>query len=218
MHKEGIALDVGPFVRHPHSRRGHASDQETLTRLYAKHCRRTYEEVERTLERDHFMGRGKRARLGPDRPGDPRTAAKRSFCSAGPPCLREAGRRGAPKAVGQRQQGEGTRKYRAAKEDRRPKPSSKRALLEDWRGTGRATAFVDPGRSVAAPSGGRPLPYRCRCQISLRLLCILHRCNSNNGSIQHYKARRSVPRSFILARITKQNLVICSGVPVKKSR
>jgi ATP-dependent Clp protease protease subunit len=45
---------------------GQASDilihaEETLqtkrriTRLYAKHCRRTYEEVERTLDRDHFM-------------------------------------------------------------------------------------------------------------------------------------------------------------------
>jgi len=26
-----------------------------ITRLYAKHCGRTYEEVERTLDRDHFM-------------------------------------------------------------------------------------------------------------------------------------------------------------------
>ena len=45
---------------------GQASDilihaEETLqtkrriTRLYAKHCGRTYEEVERTLDRDHFM-------------------------------------------------------------------------------------------------------------------------------------------------------------------
>ena len=29
--------------------------KKRLTRLYAKHCRRTYEEVERTLDRDHFM-------------------------------------------------------------------------------------------------------------------------------------------------------------------
>ena len=26
-----------------------------LARLYAKHCGRTFEEVERTLDRDHFM-------------------------------------------------------------------------------------------------------------------------------------------------------------------
>jgi hypothetical protein len=30
-------------------------NQETPHRLYAKHCGRTYEEVERTLDRDHFM-------------------------------------------------------------------------------------------------------------------------------------------------------------------
>ena len=29
--------------------------KQRLTRLYAKHCGRTYEEVERTLDRDHFM-------------------------------------------------------------------------------------------------------------------------------------------------------------------
>jgi ATP-dependent Clp protease protease subunit len=37
----------------------HAEDilktKQRLTRLYAKHCGRTYEEVERTLDRDHFM-------------------------------------------------------------------------------------------------------------------------------------------------------------------
>jgi ATP-dependent protease ClpP protease subunit len=37
----------------------HAEDilqtKRRLTRLYAKHCGRTYEEVERTLDRDHFM-------------------------------------------------------------------------------------------------------------------------------------------------------------------
>jgi ATP-dependent Clp protease protease subunit len=37
----------------------HAEDilqtKRSLTRLYAKHCGRTYEEVERTLDRDHFM-------------------------------------------------------------------------------------------------------------------------------------------------------------------
>jgi ATP-dependent Clp protease protease subunit len=37
----------------------HAEDilqtKKRLTRLYAKHCGRTYEEVERTLDRDHFM-------------------------------------------------------------------------------------------------------------------------------------------------------------------
>jgi ATP-dependent Clp protease, protease subunit len=26
-----------------------------IIRLYAEHCRRSYEEVERTLDRDHFM-------------------------------------------------------------------------------------------------------------------------------------------------------------------
>ena len=29
--------------------------KKRLTRLYAKHCGRTYEEVERTFDRDHFM-------------------------------------------------------------------------------------------------------------------------------------------------------------------
>src|SRR4029077_12846623 len=29
--------------------------KERMIRLYAEHCRRTYEEVERTLDRDHFM-------------------------------------------------------------------------------------------------------------------------------------------------------------------
>ena len=37
----------------------HAEDmlktKQRLTSLYAKHCGRTYEEVERTLDRDHFM-------------------------------------------------------------------------------------------------------------------------------------------------------------------
>ena len=37
----------------------HAEDilktKQRITRLYAKHCGRTYEEVERTLDRDHFM-------------------------------------------------------------------------------------------------------------------------------------------------------------------
>ena len=37
----------------------HAEDilktKQRLTRLYAKHCGRPYEEVERTLDRDHFM-------------------------------------------------------------------------------------------------------------------------------------------------------------------
>jgi ATP-dependent Clp protease protease subunit len=37
----------------------HAEDilrtKKRITRLYAKHCGRTYEEVERTLDRDHFM-------------------------------------------------------------------------------------------------------------------------------------------------------------------
>jgi ATP-dependent Clp protease protease subunit len=37
----------------------HAEDilrtKQRITRLYAKHCRRPYEEVERTLDRDHFM-------------------------------------------------------------------------------------------------------------------------------------------------------------------
>ena len=37
----------------------HAEDilktKKRLTRLYAKHCGRAYEEVERTLDRDHFM-------------------------------------------------------------------------------------------------------------------------------------------------------------------
>jgi ATP-dependent Clp protease, protease subunit len=29
--------------------------ERRITRLYAKHCGRIYEEVERTLDRDHFM-------------------------------------------------------------------------------------------------------------------------------------------------------------------
>ena len=29
--------------------------KQRITGLYAKHCGRTYEEVERTLDRDHFM-------------------------------------------------------------------------------------------------------------------------------------------------------------------
>jgi len=37
----------------------HAEDiirtKRRLNELYAKHCGRTYEEVERTLDRDHFM-------------------------------------------------------------------------------------------------------------------------------------------------------------------
>ena len=37
----------------------HAQDivrtKRRLNELYAKHCGRTYEEVERTLDRDHFM-------------------------------------------------------------------------------------------------------------------------------------------------------------------
>ena len=37
----------------------HARDilkvKERLNRLYAEHCGRTYEEVEQTLDRDHFM-------------------------------------------------------------------------------------------------------------------------------------------------------------------
>lgn len=31
------------------------STKQRITRLYAEHCGRTYEEVERTLDRDHFM-------------------------------------------------------------------------------------------------------------------------------------------------------------------
>ena len=31
------------------------STKQRITRLYAAHCGRTYEEVERTLDRDHFM-------------------------------------------------------------------------------------------------------------------------------------------------------------------
>ena len=37
----------------------HAEDilktKKRLNKLYAEHCGRTYEEVERTLDRDHFM-------------------------------------------------------------------------------------------------------------------------------------------------------------------
>jgi ATP-dependent Clp protease, protease subunit len=29
--------------------------KERITGLYARHCGRSYEEVERTLDRDHFM-------------------------------------------------------------------------------------------------------------------------------------------------------------------
>ena len=32
-----------------------AETKKRITRLYARHCGRTYEEVERTLDRDHFM-------------------------------------------------------------------------------------------------------------------------------------------------------------------
>jgi ATP-dependent Clp protease protease subunit len=39
----------------PHSREDILQAKRRLNRLYAKHCGRTYEEVERTLDRDHFM-------------------------------------------------------------------------------------------------------------------------------------------------------------------
>ena len=53
----------GPFALMHHA--GSASDilihaedmlktKQRLTRLYTNHCRRPYEEVERTLDRDHF--------------------------------------------------------------------------------------------------------------------------------------------------------------------
>jgi ATP-dependent Clp protease protease subunit len=46
---QGVASDI----------QRHAEDilrtKRRLNELYSKHCRRTYEEVERTLDRDHFM-------------------------------------------------------------------------------------------------------------------------------------------------------------------
>ena len=42
-------------VRHPDPCRGDAADQAPHDRLYAEHCGRSYEEVERALDRDRFM-------------------------------------------------------------------------------------------------------------------------------------------------------------------
>ena len=68
--------------------RGQASDIERhaedivktkrrLNELYAKHCGRTYEEVERTLDRDHFMDAEDRPRIGASSTTSMRKARRR---------------------------------------------------------------------------------------------------------------------------------------------
>jgi hypothetical protein len=77
----------------------HAEDilqtKRRLTRLYAKHCGRTYEEVERTLDRDHFMDAESARDWGLiDRILSTRSEAE--ICSAPPPYPHEARRRSDP--------------------------------------------------------------------------------------------------------------------------
>ena len=82
----------GPGVRHPDPCRRRCSEtKRRITRLYAQHCGRPEEEVERTLDRDHFMTaqqalawglidkvlRGTRCRLTGPRPGLGAAGARR---------------------------------------------------------------------------------------------------------------------------------------------
>ena len=45
----------GPGLGHHDPRRGNAAHQDRVIRLYAEHCGRSYEDVERSLDRDRYL-------------------------------------------------------------------------------------------------------------------------------------------------------------------
>ena len=146
---------------------GQASDilihaEETLqtkrriTRLYAKHCGRTYEEVERTLDRDHFMTAESAREWGLiDRVFS--TRAKRSSCSAG--AARGSGRphpTGRPAAATGRQR-VGPR-WAQGRVRRRSDPLQPRTV---HRKVGSAVAVTPPPPPSAARRSGPSGRLRC---------------------------------------------------------